>query len=81
MKQATINVMAGHADYVVKPKIGPEILFHGQIVDLRSLTPKKADQIASDPEARYFVFSAERIQKDRKPASPKENKETTVKKP
>lgn len=57
----TINIMMGHADYKVNPRIGPEILYHGQTIDLRSITVKKADEIASDPEHRYLTFTTERV--------------------
>jgi|GEM_PF-6645493 hypothetical protein len=64
-KQLTINLKSGHPDFVVKPNLGPIILWHGKTIDLRDVRRKDADAIAADPNSRYITYSEEYLAKIR----------------
>jgi hypothetical protein len=68
-KPQTINLHAGHPDYVIAPGLSNVILYHGSPVDLRKVSIAKAEQLANDPVAKYVQHSPERKAKDAKAAA------------
>lgn len=68
-KPQTINLHAGHEDYVLAPGIGHVIYYHGAPVDLRKVSIAKLEQLANDPIVKYVRHSPSRIAKDAKAAA------------
>lgn len=56
----TLNLHAGHKDYVLAPGISFNISFHGKRVDLRNVSVAMAEAMAKDKDAKYVSYSPER---------------------
>lgn len=63
----TINLKNGHPDYTLRGNVGPVILYHGAVLDLRRCRPKDAEALASDPDVRYLTYSDARLRREMSP--------------
>ena len=66
MKTDILDITQPGSGYETSKGIGPLLRYHGATVDLRAITRARADEMAADPQVRYFRFApvkAKEVQK------------------